>query len=178
MQTYTKREIARLLGCSIRTVEMDVEHLDIVPTKGDRNSNLYSERDFNLISQLREYCKSGQNSRNSFVPLTLPEVVEEKFNVTKLTTGNKSLVVDNLESSLEVGLIHDPFFDLEILQRVSNNNWLLPVKRLAPILSISPKYLNQQTQYIYCGFVARKELYAHNKSLWSVRKIEIDEWNR
>ena len=186
LKTYTKQEMAYVLGCSPRTIEEDAKHLNIVPAKGDRNANLYTERDFNLISQMREHCSNKQNSRDSFVPITVPELVEDEVKITKLNQSDSSNSVDNLKDSIErgslggspaqrqvsfeIGLSHDPFFDLELLQRISDRKWLIPSDRLAPLFRITPKYLNTKHQYNYCGFIAKREIYANNRIFWKVEK--------
>ena len=169
-RTYTKREIAYILQCSVRTVEDDAAWLNLKPITGDRGRNLYSQVDFSLIQQMREHCQIPQNSRDSFVPQALAEVVENKPNVTtKLVRYKKTnLVKDNFRQSLSMGIATDPLFDLEILQRISNNHWLLPADRLALIFNISPKYLNSKQMYEYCGFIANKEAYSGGAALWKV----------
>lgn len=166
MRTYTKREIAHLLQVSPKTIAEDAKHLNLEPTEGDRGLKLYSESDFNLISQMREHCADKSNSRESFVTNTEVEIVENDYKISKLTTNNSALNI--YQQSLVYGLEQDPLFDLELLQRISNNQWLLPAKRLAPLLGISAKYLNTHSKYYYCGFIATKEIYANNKVLWKI----------
>ncbi len=169
MKTYTKREIAYQLGVSPRTIADDAKYLNLKPTEGDRGLKLYSESDFNLISQMREHCADKSNSRESFVPNTEVEIVEDVPQVSKLTANkNSNSAIDIYYQSLIYGLEQDPLFDLELLQRISNNQWLLPAKRLAPLLGISAKYLNTHSKYYYCGFIATKEIYANNKVLWKI----------
>ena len=166
MKTYTKQEIAYHAGCSTRTINDDCAHLGIVPVKGDRNTNLYSERDFNLISQLREHCKNKNTSRESFVPSTVPEVLNDEVKITRVSNN---IIAEG--STIEDRMIHDPFFDLELLQRISDRKWLLPAKRLAPLFGISAKHLNSKSKYSYCGFVATKEMYEQNKALWKIQTL-------
>ena len=210
MKTYTKQEIAHLMSCSIRTINDDCTHLEIVPRKGDRNMNLYTERDFNLISQLRKHCKNKYSSRDSFVPLTVSELIDDEPKVTKLTQRGRGNSIDSSkdevspsrvslqrprphvatsrfgweashpkadcrvdrfgEEAIRLGLSHDPLFDLELLQRISDKKWLLPTKRLALLFGITGGYLNSINQYSYCGFVAKKKIYAHNRALWKIRR--------
>ena len=165
MRTYTKKEIACLLKVSVRTVEEDAKFLGLSPQVGDRGMNLYSQSDFNLIRQLREHCGDKSLTRESFVPNAQIEVVEDEPLVSKL---NKIPQIAKFEQSLEIALAQDPLFDLELLQRVSNNRWLLPSKRLAPLFGISPKQLNSHKCYCYCGFVATRETYSFGKILWKI----------
>lgn len=179
MKTYTKREISHLLSVSPGTVAEDYKFLNLKPTEGDRGSKLFSKSDFDLICQLREHCKDKRNTRDSFVPNTIVEVLDEEPKVvslggrisknpdTGLDTYPKGLAGASHES-INYGLRTDPLFDLDLLQRISDRNYLLPTNRLAPILDLSPKYLSSKREYCYCGFVATKEIYAHGKALWKI----------
>jgi DNA-binding transcriptional MocR family regulator len=166
-RSYTKREIAYLLGCSVSTVEKNVDYLNIKPSKGDRGMNLYSQGDFQLLSQLNEHVKTKANSRDSFVPTAIVEVLEDEPRVSKLLApqDDKS---ERFQHSLAIASEQDPLFDLELLQRVSNNRWLLPSKRLAPLFGISAKQLNSRKEYCYCGFIATREAYLFGKILWKI----------
>jgi hypothetical protein len=88
------------------------------------------------------------------VASTQVEIVEDKQIVTRLNTMPQ---INKFEHSLAIALSQDPLIDLELLQRVSNNRWLLPSKRLAPLFGISPKQLNSHKCYCYCGFMATRE---------------------
>lgn len=181
-KTYTRKEMAYLVGCSVPTVDRDITHLNLAPTIGDRGSKLYSDRDFNLITQLRNHCQNPSNTRDSFVPNTEAEVVIDETvvsrvrgdlghrdlpKVTKLDRPKSSLATygprlkkqDLLQNSIDLGLSQDPLFDLEMLQRICDRHWLMPTSRLAPLLGISAKYLNSKKQYNYCGFTVVKTDY-------------------
>lgn len=167
MRTYTKREIAYLLKVSVRAVEKYAKHLELSPTQGDRNQNLYNQNDYIKICQLREHCAKN-NTMESFVPSSIAEIVEDnQIAVTRIPQPKPS-AIELYQESLELGLSQDPLFDLELLQRISDRGWLLPTNRLAPILGISPKYLNSYKRYIYCGFTASQEVKAGNKFLWKI----------
>ena len=169
-KTYTRKEMAYLLGCSVPTIDNDIQHLKLEPVIGNRGMKLYSDRDINLISQLREHCADKSNSRESFVPNTEVEIVENEPKVSRLVT--RETAITKYQQSIEFGLSQDPLFDLEMLQRICNNNWLLPSSRLAPIFRITSKYLNTKTQYYYCGFIAKKEGYASGKVFWRIEKSD------
>ena len=169
-KTYTRREMAYLLGCSPNTIDQDIQHLDLNFVIGDRGSKLYNTLDFNLISQLREHCGDKSNTRESFVPNKEVEIVKSEPKVTKLVRHN--LVNNEYERSLEFGLSQDPLFDLALLQRICDNNWSLPSSRLASLFGITPRHLNTQSQYYYCGFIATKEGYASGKLFWRIDKVE------
>lgn len=169
MRNYTKRDIASLLKVSVRTIEEDAKFLNLKPIQGDRGSNLYSQRDFNLLEQLREHCADKTKSRDSFVPNTEVEIVEDKEVIAiRRIAPQLPIKVALYQESLELGLSQDPLFDLEILQRISNNQWLLPAARIAPLLGLTPKYLNTMRTYEYCGFYLNKEAYCGGRSLWKV----------
>ena len=182
-RTYTKREIASLLNCSVRTVEEDADWFGLDPEVGDRGMNLYSSKDFELISQMRSHCADKSKTRSSFVPSTQAEIVEDEPKVTKLqhslnafrveSGAHSALVKSNLATykypaSVELGLSQDPLFDLELLQRISDARWLLPSARLAPLLGITSAHLNTKQQYNYCGFVITRAKKINNKTLWKV----------
>jgi hypothetical protein len=165
MRTYTKREIAHLLKVSPRTVADDAKFLNLNPTQSDRGLKLFSQADFNLLTQMRQHCSDKANSRESFLANTDVEVLDIEPTVSKY---QKISAPSIFESAIDFGLSQDPLFDLELLQRISDNQWLLPSKRLAPLFGISTKHLNLQKDYCYCGFIASRETYAMGKILWKV----------
>ena len=174
MQTYTKREMAHLLGVSPRTIADDAKFLNLQPTLSDRQTKRYSKFDFNLISQLREHCADKSNTRESFMPNTAVEIVEEEPKVTPLTSAVKTNSnITKYEESLNFARASDPLFDLEMLQRISDRNWLMPSARLAPLLGISIPYLNSMEHYNYCGFIISKKAYANNKILWKITPPDL-----
>lgn len=170
MKTYTKREIAHLLNVSPRTVADDAKFLNLKHTEGDRGVKLYNQSDFNLIAQLREHCADKTKSRESFVPNTEVEVLDIEPTISKLQNQPSALSLQPsaFNEAIDFGLQQDPLFDLELLQRISDRNYLLPATRLAPIFNITAKYLNTKKEYYYCGFVATKEVYAGGRALWKV----------
>jgi hypothetical protein len=167
MKTYTKKEIAYLLKISVRTVEDDARALKLSPTQGDRGENLYSQSDYNLIRQMRKHCADKTNTRDSFVPSSEVEIMQDDhLQVTRIKPQVPALNL--IQESLELGLSQDPLFDLELLQRISDRAYLLPTSRLAPILGISPKYLSSKKNYCHCGFILNKEAIVGGKILWKV----------
>ena len=168
-RTFTKKEMCFLLGCSERTIDYDVECLNIKPSQGDRGTNLYSQSDFSLIKSLREHCLIPGNGRSSFVPAAEIEIVSEAAVVKKVKDPYKSdKIKRDYTTSLNAGLSADPLYDLEILQRISDNRWLLPTNRLAPILGLSPAYLSSLSRHEYCGFIITKEVYSKGRALWAI----------
>lgn len=167
MRTYTKREMAHILQVSPRTIADDAKFLNLKPTQSDRGMNLYSNQDFNLIQQLRTHCQDKVNTRESFVPNTEVEVIEEEVKITRMP-NRQSMIVDNYQESIEFGFRGDPLFDLELLQRISDRAYLLPATRLAPIVGLSPKYLNCKKIHHHCGFILTREVNVGAKYLWKV----------
>jgi hypothetical protein len=170
-RTYTKREIAYLLKCSVSTVEKNADYLNIKPNKGDRGLNLYSEMDYQLLSQLNEHLKNPANSRDSFVPNTEVEILDIEPAVSKLKLNPQEYqlsVKSFFDEAIEFGLRQDPLFDLELLQRISDRAYLLPATRLAPIVGLSPKYLNDKKIHHHCGFILTREVNLGAKYLWKV----------
>lgn len=166
-QSYTKREIAYQLQVSPRTIQEDVKFLQLAPVQGDRGANLFSQSDFNLIRQLRSHCADKTKGRESFVPTPEIEIVkDDSYTVRKMEAV--TAYVDIYKESLELGLSQDPLFDLQLLQRISDNHWLLPTKRLAPLFGISAKHLSSCKEYCYCGFVATREAYFNGRALWKI----------
>lgn len=173
-RTYTKREIAGANQCSLGTIEKDLLHLNLEPQVGDRGVYLYSSRDFDLISQLREHCKNKANTRESFVPNTEIEIVEDEPKVTKLVKHKPN--TNRYTESIQFALAQDPFADLELLQRICDNNWLIPASRLAPILNISTSALNKHDVYIYSSFTCLKEDYTRLRAIWSVKRRNLNPY--
>ena len=157
MQTYTKREMAYKLKVSPRTVSEDAKFLNLKPTVGDRGLKLYSQSDFNLISQMREHCADKSNSRESFLPSTVPEIVEPEPKVRRLSVAPP---IKNFSL--------DPLYDLDLLQRIADNNYLLPTNRIAPIIGLSSNYLLRQSSYFYCGFLIQRQAKKNNQIYWNV----------
>ena len=166
--------MAYKLGCSVRTIEEDTYYLKIEPTADERGTNLYSQQDFELIGQLREHCKNKANTRENFVPNKKVEVLDIEPKVTKLNIAkNKALDIDKYQKAIELGLEQDPLFDLEILERIASNKWLIPTQKLALLFNLSRDYLTRKGKYYYCGFLATKKTYVNGHFLWEVTKNNI-----
>ncbi len=169
MQTYTKREIAHLLGVSPRTIADDSKFLQLKPIEGDRGTKLYNKNDLNLITQLREHCADKANSRESFVERSLGEIVPEPE--LKITKMNSSALVSAVpkQDLFNSYCDRDPLYDLDLLSRIADNNYLLPTSRLAPILNLSPQYLCTLKSYFYCGFIIKPKTKENGRVYWQVR---------
>lgn len=164
LKTYTRKEIAFLFQTSIRVIEEDIKHLKIKPIEqGDYGMNLYSDRDYELIKKLREHCSESGKTRDTFIVPTPTEIVTENKQLPKI---NKAI---NNSSLIQSAMAIDPLADLELLQRISDNNWLLPTKRLAAILQISPRTLNNSSEYNHCGFICIRAEQAHRTFLWRIK---------
>jgi hypothetical protein len=62
--------------------------------------------------------------------------------------------------------------DLETLQRIADNGWLIPTKRLAKIIDRAPSTLARKPEVSYCGFRLIRAQQEGNQSLWQVKKPE------
>lgn len=167
VKTYTKKQIANFLGVSPRTIADDAAYLNLKPAQGDRGLKLFSVSDFNLIQQLREHCADKANTRESFVPSSEIEILEEE---KQLVTKHDSIEVsaNNYSHSLAQGFAQDPLYDLKLLQRISDRGLILPSSRLAPILMISLEELNCYKVYFHCGFVLTRLRRATEEIAWQV----------
>lgn len=170
MRNYTRKEIAHLLNTSTRTIGDYETYLNITPSKGDRDCNLYTETDFDLISQLRSHLADKSKTKESFVPTISPTLVEES--VGFLAKHNPQ----------------DPLFDLDSelmrlvkLQEISDRKWLLPTELIAALLDISNNTLVKYQTYCYCGFTVSREtrninkltsgkITRGNKLLWKIER--------
>ena len=63
-----------------------------------------------------------------------------------------------------------PIDDLETLQKVLDNGWLLTTTKLAQIIGLSPKTIGQKKQNYYCGFVFTKVGRQGKQSLWKIER--------
>lgn len=173
MQTYTKKEIAHLIQCSLRTIHDDISHLGIKPIDNeDYGTNIYSEAQYQLISSLRKHCRDGGKTRETFIPPTPVEVVEPSL--PRLIKKNQ--VIDSNKQFIEQQLKVDPLYDLELLQRIVDRKWLLPTKRLAAIINVNPKTLTSRNCYNHCGYFLIKQSYFVSGSyLWKVKRDDREK---
>lgn len=171
MKTYTKKEIAYLIQCSPRTIHDDIKYLGIKPIDNeDYGANIYSDRQFELIKSLREHCREQNKTRETFILPTPTEIVEQPLQkiLPKPTTiygKTKELIAQQLNI--------DPFYDLELLQRIVENGWLLPTTRLAAIIDVKPKTLIKKDRYLHCGYICTKIGQNRGSYLWRVDRSSI-----
>jgi len=90
-----------------------------------------------------------------------PEVLEKVIETTVSSTV-KAIRASN-EDTLE---------DLETLQRIADNGWLIPTKRLAQIINRAPSTLARKPEVNYCGFRLIRAHQEGNQSLWRVKNPE------
>ncbi|MEL6493934.1 MAG: hypothetical protein AAFQ41_02265 [Cyanobacteria bacterium J06623_7] len=152
-RTYTKREIANLLNCSARTVETDADYLNLQPQVAPGKPNLYSERDYQLITQMRSHCRSGSD-RDSFVPQAIAEVVqEENAVVRRMVQEIQHLpVVESLQTTIIDKISQDPFYNLRLLERVVKHGWTLPTKLVAAIIDFKPRSFTGKESFNFRGY--------------------------
>ncbi len=163
--------MAYKLQCSVRTIEEDAKYLNLKPTQEEsRGTNLYSQQDFELISQLRKHCKNKANTRESFVPPTKVEIVEDdEPKITRINTS--SIVRNSLTNNLKQIRQDNPLIEFEILnklQQASDNKWLLPTKFVAALINKTPNTLLKYQTYNHWGFIFSREDKPRN------RKIDFD----
>jgi len=58
------------------------------------------------------------------------------------------------------------------LQRIADNGWLIPTKRLAQIINRAPSTLARKPEVNYCGFRLIRAHQEGNQSLWQVKNPE------
>lgn len=164
MKTYTKKEIAFILQCSVRTIDEDLKYLKFKPIDNeDYGTNLYSESQFIVIKSLRKHCRKKGRTRETFVTPTSVEIVERPLDkiVVKPPT-----ITDRTNTIVAEQLNIDPLYDLELLQRICDNKWLLPTKRLAAIINVSPKTLVKEDSYKYSSYLFIRRGVAGMRGSW------------
>lgn len=169
MKTYTKKEMANILECSPRTIHDDIKYLGIKAIDNeDYGTNIYSDRQFELISSLRKHCRETGKTRETFLAPTPTEIVEQPL---QKIIPKPSTITDNTRQVVADRLIIDPFYDLELLQRLVDNEWLLPTSRLAAIINVNPKTLIKYDVYEYCGYDCLKIASNPSSFVWKVEKL-------
>ena len=168
MKTYTKKEIALIENCSLSTIEKDLNFLDIKPIKkGDRGLKLYSDRDYQLISKLRQHCSRGK-IRETFLSPTPVQIIPKNQPLKEIEPEQTE---DRRANYLASDRKIDPLADLEMLQRIADNKWCLPTKRLAAIIGIRPQTLLANSPYNHCGFVCVKYYPCNGTYLWKITNV-------
>jgi len=174
--------------------------LGIVPTKFGRQSYVTGD-ELALLDQLHEYIQAGgyitgfiRDYQIQEEPESLPseQAVEHNGNgkATTQTKHRKELVANSqllqspegLEKVIESTVSstvkairasnEDSLEDLETLQRIADNGWLIPTKRLAKIIDRAPSTLARKPEVQYCGFRLIRAQQEGNQSLWRVRNPE------
>lgn len=171
--------------------------LGIVPTKFGRQSYVTGE-ELALLDQLHSYIQAGgyitgfiQEYRVQESDESLPYEGESERNGNKVATTQtvngkelekKSQGLDSpevLERVIETTVNstvkairasnEDTLEDLETLQRIADNGWLIPTKRLASIINRAPSTLARKPEVQYCGFNLVRVQQEGNQSLWQVQ---------
>lgn len=172
MKTYTKKEIAFILQYSQRTIEEDLKHLKIKPLEQvDYGTNLYSDRDFEVVKQLRDHCKNGK-TRETFLINTPVELVNSQPHESGFSLPRASGETDKMREIIALAKRADPLAELEILQRITNNNWLMTTSKLAAIIGVRSSTLTNNNPYNYCGFVCSIHKRSGNSFLWRINQEE------
>ncbi|QDZ41618.1 hypothetical protein FRE64_16735 (plasmid) [Euhalothece natronophila Z-M001] len=171
--------------------------LGIVPTKFGRQSYVTGE-ELALLDQLHDYIQAGgyitgfiQEYQFNEESEALPSEgnVERNGNNSTGTLShngkqlaNKEAVIESpevLEKIIETTVSstvkairasnQDTLEDLETLQRIADQGWLIPTKRLAQIIDRAPSTLARKSEVNYCGFRLIRAQQEGNQSLWRVK---------
>jgi len=174
--------------------------LGIIPTKFGRQSYVTGE-ELALLDQLHEYIQAGgyitgfirefkieeetealpseqpieRNGNNATATrkqngsqlATQQTVIESPEVLEKVIETTVSSTVKAIRASNE-----DTLEDLETLQRIADNGWLIPTKRLAQIINRAPSTLARKPEVNYCGFRLIRAHQEGNQSLWRVKNPE------
>jgi len=174
--------------------------LGIVPTKFGRQSYVTGE-ELALLDQLHEYIQAGGYITGFIREFKIEEETETlpseqpierngnnatatvKRNGNQLATQNSVIespevlekVIETTVSSTVKAIRasnEDTLEDLETLQRIADNGWLIPTKRLAQIINRAPSTLARKPEVNYCGFRLIRAHQEGNQSLWRVQNPE------
>jgi hypothetical protein len=174
--------------------------LGIVPTKFGRQSYVTGE-ELALLDQLHDYIQAGgyitgfiREFKIDDETETLPseQSIERNGNnatATRKQNGNQLVMQETVIESPEIleriiettvsstvkairASNEDTLEDLETLQRIADNGWLIPTKRLAQIIDRAPSTLARKPEVNYCGFRLIRAQQEGNQSLWRVKHPE------
>jgi len=174
--------------------------LGIVPTKFGRQSYVTGE-ELALLDQLHDYIQAGgyitgfiREFKIDEETETLPseQPIERNGNnatATRRQNGNQLATQETVIESPEVleriiettvsstvkairASNEDTLEDLETLQRIADQGWLIPTKRLAQIIDRAPSTLARKPEVNYCGFRLIRAQQEGNQSLWRVKHPE------
>jgi len=174
--------------------------LGIIPTKFGRQSYVTGE-ELALLDQLHEYIQAGGYITGFIREFKIEEETEAlpseqpierngnhstatvKRNGNQLATQNSLIespevlekVIETTVSSTVKAIRasnEDTLEDLETLQRIADNGWLIPTKRLAQIINRAPSTLARKPEVNYCGFRLIRAQQEGNQSLWQVKNPE------
>jgi len=111
--------------------------------------------------------RNGNQLTTQETVIESPEVLERIIETTVSSTvkAMSSTRASTLHASNE-----DTLEDLETLQRIADNGWLIPTKRLAQIINRAPSTLARKPEVNYCGFRLIRAQQEGNQSLWRVQK--------
>jgi hypothetical protein len=169
-----------------------------VPAKFGRQSYVTGE-ELALLDQLHEYIQAGGYITGFIREFKIEEETEalpseqpierngNNATVTRKPNGNQLTMQETVIESPEVleriiettvsstvkairASNEDTLEDLETLQRIADNGWLIPTKRLAQIINRAPSTLARKPEVNYCGFRLIRAHQEGNQSLWRVQK--------
>ena len=129
--------------------------------------NSQENRYLPIESREKNLKKLGQDS-NQTHSQTLTRQTGQDISIEAIIQGTiiKTLSVINQQNNQ----IKTTLSDLETLQKVLDNNWLLTTNKIAEIIGLSPKTISKKKQYSYCGFIFRKIGKQGKQTLWEIEK--------
>ena len=129
--------------------------------------NSQINRDYSIYSKDKTLNKLDQDSNQTHSP-TLTRQTGQDISIEQIIQGTiiQTLSVINQQNNQ----IKTTLSDLETLQKVLDNNWLLTTNKIAEIIGLSPKTISKKKQYSYCGFIFRKIGKQGKQTLWEIEK--------
>ena len=104
-------------------------------------------------------------------PTHLPKLTRQTGQDIPIETIIQATIIQTLSAlNQQNNQTLSPLNDLETLQKVLDNNWLLTTTKIAKIIGLSPNTISKKTQYYYCGFSFTKIGKQGKQSLWKIEK--------
>ena len=136
-------------------------------TQDESPDNNQTNKDDSLPSNNEALNKLVQDSDHTHTP-TLTRQTGQDIPIETIIQATiiQTLSVLNQQNNQTLS----PLNDLETLQKVLDNNWLLTTTKIAQIIGLSPKTIGKKKQYYYCGFIFTKIGRKGKQSLWKIEK--------
>ena len=129
--------------------------------------NSQTDRDIYIYSKDKALKKLEQDSDQTS-DQTLTRQTGQDISIEQIIQGTiiQTLSVLNPQNNQ----IKTTLSDLETLQKVLDNNWLLTTSKIAEIIGLSPNTISKKKQYSYCGFIFTKIGKQGKQTLWKIEK--------